>query len=186
MKYLICFLLIQLFDDSVKAQNDQASNNFIRKVIIPRNDEKILYCDSVNSYAVEEIRRALFDPGYNSGLFTLSNKEKRYVKSELNKMRKYVWRDSLFKNSMLIKKDSINYAFGKSNKSKMDGWSYFNTHLGEGYYDFSKPIFIRNSTVCIFYKGHHCGWLCGDGVVAVYIKKGNKWIFKYGLSSWIS
>jgi hypothetical protein len=185
MKYLICFLLVALFTNSVNAQNDQASNNFIRKVIIPRNDEKIIYCDSVNSYAIDEIKRALFNAKYKTG-FVLSKKEKVHVRSELKKMKGYVWQDSLMQNCTLIKKDSINYAFGKSNKSLIDGWGYFHDHFGEGYYDFSKPIFIRNNTVCIFYKGHHCGWLCGDGVVAVYIKRGNKWIFKYGLSSWIS
>jgi len=185
MKYLVFFLVIVIFINSVKAQNEKASYNFIRKVVTAQNDEKILYCDSISPYAIAEIKRALFDSG-TSNKFVLTTNEKKYVRAELNKMRKYVWRDSLFQNSILIKKDSINYAFGKSNSANMDGWDYFKRHFGQGYYDFSKPIFIRNGTMCIFYRGENCGWLCGEGFVGVYVKKGKKWILKYELSSWVS
>jgi len=185
MKHLIFIILITFFINTVEAQNEKASYKFVRNVITSEKNEKIIYSDSITSDIINQIKDALFNPQHKSG-FNLNTKEKRYVKSELNKMKKFVWSDSLFKNSILIKQDSINYAFGKSNKSRIDGWGYFNTHFGPGYYDFSKPIFIRNNTICIFYRGYHCGWLCGEGYVGIYVRKGNKWVIKQAISSWIS
>ena len=67
-----------------------------------------------------------------------------------------------------------------------DGWTYFYHHYGTGFHSFGCPLFLRNYTCCLFYSGHHCGWLCGNGQLALYKKEGGRWVFVKDWGEWMS
>src|SRR5437588_327384 len=173
MKKIALSLLFALLAVSTRAQNDTGSVDFIRAIV--HSDEKIVYTDSIGDYTISFIKEGLHRSDiYNSPKIKANRRfpaftaeEKRYINKELNKMQMYTWRDSLLSNYLLIKQDTINAIF---KNGVFDGWGYFNSHFGEGFYNFSKPIFLRNHTICIFYKGYSCGHLCGEGDLTIYVK----------------
>lgn|GEM_PF-1154467 len=62
-------------------------------------------------------------------------------------------------------------------KDEARGWPYLYEKLGEEYYDFSMPVFIRDYNYCLFYMGYQCGPLCGSGQLNLYKKEDGKWKF---------
>ena len=189
MRKLLLILLYTLFTATAQAQNDKASADFIGTLV--NSNEKIIYTDSISNYAISFIKEGLNRSITHDSqkektelqLLSFTRKEKEYINKELSKMQKFRWKDSLLNNSLLIKQDTINAIF---NKRLFDGWGYFHSRYGQGFYEFSNPIFLRNHTMCIFYKGYSCGSLCGEGDLTVYVNEKGKWIRKCLLSSWIS
>jgi hypothetical protein len=70
------------------------------------------------------------------------------------------WTQDMVAGVRLIPKDTIISVFSTKHR---DGWGYFYLHYGPGFHSLGCPLFLRNYTWCLFYSGHHCGWLCGDG-----------------------
>jgi len=93
------------------------------------------------------------------------------------------WTQDMVEGARLIPKDTITAIFSTKHR---DGWTYFNLHYGRGYHSFGCPLFLRNYTLCLFYSGHHCGWLCGDGQLALYKKEGGRWVFVKNWGEWMS
>lgn len=189
MKKIALPLIFAFLTFSARAQNDQASVDFIKAVV--HSDQKIIYADSVGNYVISYIKEGLNRPvtSYSQKKKTerqfwpFTRKEKEYINKELSRMQKFTWKDSLLSGSLLVKQDTINAIFSKD---VFSGWGYFNTHFGHGFYNLSKPIFLRNRTMCIFYKGYSCGHLCGEGDLTIYVKKKGKWMSKYLLGYWVS
>ncbi|HEY4289174.1 MAG TPA: hypothetical protein VGN00_18860 [Puia sp.] len=83
----------------------------------------------------------------------------------------------------MIRSDTITAIF---NKSLEDGWSYFYDHFGPGFNSFGCPLFLHNYTWCLCYSANYCGGLCGAGKLALYEKKGDRWVVVKTWRSWIS
>lgn len=81
------------------------------------------------------------------------------------------WRKDLIKNSQLIQIDTINAIFKKSVSEKLG----FFVKYPHGYSFFSKPIFIRKGTLCIFYCGYNCALSCFDDYILIFRKEGETW-----------
>jgi hypothetical protein len=93
------------------------------------------------------------------------------------------WTRDMAPGVRLIPKDTITSIFSTKHR---DGWGYLYLHYGPGLHSFGCPLFPRNYTWCLFYSGHHCGWLCGDGQLALYKKEGGRWVFVKNWGEWMS
>jgi hypothetical protein len=131
------------------------------------------------------------DPGSHFGFLnsclrdssTFTTPERAQIKRWANHPAFQVWTPDMAPGVRLIPKDTITAIFSRKHR---DGWSYFYGHYGLGYHRFGCPLFLRNYTRCLFYSGHHCGWLCGDGQLALYKKEGGRWVFVKNWGEWMS
>jgi hypothetical protein len=112
----------------------------------------------------------------------LTKNEKRYVAAELNQLRGMEWVDHLLPGARLLSQDTVNYYLG----DKIYGWQRMYDRGIYGFYTFSKPVFLRNETFCIFQYDFNCGVLCGSGKITVYRKVNGKWTHYINLYNWIS
>ena len=192
MKTLAAYLSLLCFSQITHAQNDPSSQRFIRSVI---HEKGIVYTDSLDRNTISEMRKylngKLIDsyilPGFRagkSGKFGFSKREKFFINTELNKLVSLCWQPGLLDSSRLIKADTVTKIF--KNGDLFSGWDYFRKNYGRELYSFSKPIFLRNNTICLFYFGDRCGELCGEGGLYIYIKKNGVWKMKYPVYSWVS
>ncbi|HTE01988.1 MAG TPA: hypothetical protein VK668_22020 [Mucilaginibacter sp.] len=186
MKPVSLLFLFIIFTHSLKAQENEAARQFIREVIKVKH---VVYVDSAGD-AGDEMRKILDRDTIHTlmqddSTFVITKKERAHINKELNTMRSFAWKAGLLDSSILISEDTLKKVFSKKNGSPSANWKYFHTHYGDGYYYFSKPIFLRNNTICIFRFGYWCDWtLCGHGHLAIYEKKGGKWVAWYPLKAW--
>jgi hypothetical protein len=146
--------------------------------------------------ALDDSSQAFFledsvDPGSYFGFLnrcledssTFTTPERAQIKGWANHPAFQVWTLDMAPGVRLIPKDTITAIFSRKHR---DGWSYFYGHYGLGYHSLGCPLFLRNYTWCLFYSGHHCGWLCGDGQLALYKKEGGRWVFVKNWGEWMS
>lgn len=180
---LICSLTLL---QNVKGQNDPKSTDFIREVIIEK--DSINYYDHLDKYTLNEIQETLNkDTLFNKSIFidvkkpheylVLTTDEKAIVQKKLGEARTFFWKEGLFDRSKLIATNQDN-----SNKAVNEKRiNYFKKK-----YSFSKPIFFRSNTICIFYSDYSCGGECGEGYLIVYRKESSRWIRWLTLYGWMS
>jgi len=112
----------------------------------------------------------------------LTKKEKKYVAAEINQLKSINWVDHLLPGTRLLSQDTANYYL----IDRFQGWQKLYKRGITGFYTFSKPVFLRNETICIFQYDFNCGYLCGDGTIMVYIKENGKWAPYINLANWVS
>jgi len=115
----------------------------------------------------------------DTALFT--KKEIDFVDAEGEKALIKKWTTTFFPK--IVTQDTINAIF---KPRSLSGWLYFHTHFGRRIINFSKPIFFRNYTYCLFYYGSSCGGTCGGGGLFLYKKEDDKWVEVKTYSSWVS
>ena len=185
MRYIITLILSTILITSLKAQND-ATKQFIRSAV---KFKHIVYVDSAG-IDVEEMRAVLDKDTIhtlmtNDPIFVITKEERTYINKELDAMRAFVWEKDLIDSSMLVKGRVLNKIFSNKKRKLPKSWGYFHTHYGDGYFFFSKPIFIRNNTYCIFRSAYYCDWsLCGNGYIDIYKNINGKWVAWYPLKAW--
>jgi hypothetical protein len=190
MKTLVACLLLLLFIQLTHAQNDSACQRFIRSVI---REKGVVYTDSIGTYAIKGMKTD-FNEQLNSPenkdnssswvrSLRLTDAEIQYVNVQIGLQTQFAWKPGLVKRSTVIYEDSLKAIF-KGNI--LTGWNYFHQHYGKSYHRFSKPIFLRNSSVCFFYFENSCGGLCGRGLFNIYIKRKGVWVMAYSISDWAS
>jgi hypothetical protein len=111
----------------------------------------------------------------------ITEKERAYINTEIEKMQDYSWGKNQFLNVRSITADTIKKAF-----AKFGGWDALRKKGISRIYNFSNPIFLRSDTFCFFYYGYGCGSLCGEGQFAIYKKQKGKWVMFTMLSRWVS
>jgi hypothetical protein len=129
------------------AKSDTAEVRFIENYARRNNDTtKIYYLDSMalpSSILPLLKQKRIY---YKGGDFIqLSDSEKKYISEKYYDLKSSVWEDSLIPYSKCIKNDSsgkVLTAIQNLNRSRHSKWLYL--------WYFSKPIFLRNNTVCLF------------------------------------
>ena len=174
MKNLVLTFLFICSFNLVKAQDETIG--FINAIM--GDKAPLYYMDNAGAFTYERITQSVsakilpsFFRNQNPDTIVLSNEEISYIKGELNKAAKYKWPDGLLKGSKVIPQDTIESDF----KDRTRGWSYYYKRGINKIYAFSKPIFFRNNTLCLFYTEYGCGYLCAEGNAAIYRKKNGKW-----------
>ena len=182
MKYKILILLCFFIISELKAQTVDETKQFMRSVPLPK---KILYVDSANIF-IPEMRKLLDKDTIRTLMegahdFIITKDERRYINQELDAMQSFAWPVGLLDSSKMITAKKLRKVIGKNPKN----WGYVHKHYGDSFYYFSKPIFFRNNTLAIFYRGSYCDWtLCGNGELDIYDKENGKWFPKYLLAAW--
>jgi hypothetical protein len=104
---------------------------------------------------------------------------------ELIQQKKYIpdsrWTKDAFPDFKLISSDSVNAMFKRYN----EGRDYSN--IGESYYSFSKPIFLRGYSYCLFFSQNRgCGGRCSWGRLSLYRKVYTNWVEIKFYCGWIT
>lgn len=176
MKRLLIFLLFSLSCFCSYGQNDKLAKQFIRSLF---EQKKIIYTSSVTDETIKEITAALKPDMIYSNIYILgkvsdsimfSKEEKSYINNQIEILKSNKWTSGLVENSTFIDSAAL-----KKIIIGVDGWKNFHKHYGTFIYRFSKPIFLRNNTMCIFYFGYFCDGLCGYKNLSIYSKKGDQW-----------
>lgn len=107
----------------------------------------------------------------------LTAEEKKHVDLEIASMQRKIWTDAPIKGVKILNADTAAVWRKRSTEFKQTRSAYFS---------FSKPIFIRNNTVCLFYSGHICGPLCSTGFLIAYTKVGDEWVEWFLIDSWVT
>lgn len=92
------------------------------------------------------------------------------------------WKPADFPSVRLVMKDTVEAIF----KVFTRHWTYFQKNIGRDFNEFSMPIFLRNSTYCLFYEANYCGGLCGGGRLSLYKREGEHWKIIKSYCEWIS
>lgn len=92
------------------------------------------------------------------------------------------WPTQLLPAARWVESDTVRNIFNKRELR----WTYFNRQYGNRLVTYSAPIFLRNSTYCIFQAGYSCGSLCGAGNLSLYQKKNGSWQLVKSYFEWIN
>lgn len=135
--------------------------------------------EALSRRVVYELRAKYGEPNYR---LVLTWRERRYIRHALRLQRKLSWPDQLFENGKRLTELDVRGIFS----DRAYGWTRFREQYGQQLYRFSKPIFIRAHSLCIFYSSYECGSLCGEGKLMILKKESNTWIPFMDIYQWIS
>lgn len=124
------------------------------------------------------------DPSRVNNKLILTKQEKKYLSARLHQFRTLNWKEHLLPNSALISRDTLDRYL--KNEVYGNGWEKLYDRGIQGFYSFSRPIFLRNETLCIFQADYYCGSLCGWGNITIYRKENKVWKPYINLISWVS
>lgn len=175
----------------MKAQSTTPIDNFVRWFFQSEkgwpfatakvDSTKLYYADGLNNNTLQFIENTIVakdtlysiweaDPEQNKYI-VLDASEKRIINQELGKMQgKKLWSQKLFDNAQPLDRKMIDNIF-----CNIIGQFEFFRNYPNGFYEFSRPIFLRNESICIFYCSLNCGSLCLDSNLLIFIKKDGKW-----------
>jgi competence protein ComGC len=177
-KFIVSFLLL-LISFNVKSQDNLENINVLEEVIkIVDSQEQIFYLKKIKGLKksdrlflriangrfyikeneVEDFSGNISKEGRKLDSLILSKKE--IEKLLLNLKKQTVWEDNLFENSTGL--EDRNDKYKKNNKSKY-------------IFVFTKPIYIRNNSICFVSYAAICGGDCGVFESAFFIKEKTKW-----------
>jgi hypothetical protein len=165
---LICFIL--------QAQKKSEAENFIIDFFKKQEKEKVTYyTDKIWPFYLEEIKDALnktslqiWDTSFPKEIdeipisIVFTKKEMDYVYNEIDKNNKKGWAKGKLKDAEFIESE---------NRDK----------YGTAIYSFSKPVFLRNNTICIFYYDGN-----ENGRLVTYIKINGEWKYYSGFFRWVN
>ena len=159
------------------------------------NKKGILYSDDIENNYIDQLIRTIstnqvklytnsssHNKKPSNDIISLTDKEKEYLKKELNSQRGKLWEDNLLKSSKIISRDTLISIFSKT----FDRWEYFHKKYGESYYSFTKPIFIRDNSICFFYFSFFHDTSFAGGEFAVYKRLNGKWEYYMTIWEWTS
>ncbi|RPD45185.1 hypothetical protein [Paracnuella aquatica] len=188
--FLIAFLLIS---NRAWTQLAKQANRFMTDFVATEPLKLPLYYrEELPKHNLGDIIKALASTkiyGFNykddSGPFndslTLTEKERSFLQQQFNQQSGKIWTKPHFRNWHLVSEDSLKHYH------EVDQYFWFSPdRLGGRLYTFSKPVFFRNDSMCLFYWGYWCGTRCGEGQLALYQKQDGKWKYRFSLFMWES
>ncbi len=157
------------------------SKTFVYKVIKQQpGSDTITYTDRIKPIAMPSLEKILqkdripcYDiAGHRKTVFVPSATERKQILNATKDITKISWEDSLFSNSREISVDSMwSYISNRQKALSFSSNSTNNINNIVSYcsiFQFSKPIFMRNNTIAIFYFMRLCGSSCGVEDLSIY------------------
>lgn len=193
MKQLLLFVCVGV-GVSMSGQQ-KLQREFLAQIFEDRTD-KIVYSEHVER-DLKAIRKALGinktsrKPDFGSwrgntsapNTITLSKSEIDFIMSELTSANKTQnWSKGLIRNSQLLTKTEIDSIY----LDKAKGYPYFQKQYGNVLNTISKPVFLKNNTVCVFYLGSSGAALSGGGGFQLYVLDKGVWKSYRMLTMWVS
>lgn len=195
MKFLILLTTLFFFASALFAQNTTEEKGALLEAMkIVEQQSPIVYLKKIPSYKkkperiIQKITAGKFyaynspegsvvvDPatgetiikGSPSDSLILTDQEQKILIRSLG--QRATWPDHLFENSIAVKSWDEGYkqlaALYHANPSD---------HAYRYVFSFSRPVFIRNGTVCLISVVAMCGGSCGSIDLSFYRKKGAVW-----------
>ncbi|HXH98718.1 MAG TPA: hypothetical protein VNI52_00500 [Sphingobacteriaceae bacterium] len=186
--FFLFIILISCFTNSY-AQESKASIKFIRWFF--KDKGSILYTNRIFSGGAAALKKDIlkdtlknlkYDNENKINFLVFTDKEKRRLNRDIMKIDSKFRSKNILPGSTLIDRDTIDNILG----DRGFGWPKFNERYGNVFYSFSKPIFIRKKTICIFYSDYSCQDTCGSGELAVYKWINNEWVKWLIIDHWVS
>lgn len=184
-------MLATMFNLVASAQNISAKEKqfltwfFTKKLQI--KDKEIFYVDKNSEGIVRELKKHLDKDTLKSYKFNrltdeliYTRQEKKAVLRAIEKIKTQTLPDHILPFAKTITNDSLSQIFNGK------GWDNAYKKGLHGYYQFHKPIFFRNGTLCIFQYGYSCGNLCGQGNTCIYKKTDKGWEEFIQFENWVS
>ena len=186
MQRLLVLLLLIGLCKCAKGQETDDVKNVMRTVTSSMNVNYNVCTDNAGfpNYLIKQVNTYL----EKDTLLHLSPEEKIELQDKLLAAQHVPkWQGSAVNGIPIIKTDTVKKAMGDSAKV----WEYFKKKYPKPFsytlHTFSRPVFIRNNTVCLFYSdsGRYGGlnpWNheedASSGELCIYIKDGNTWVKK--------
>ena len=194
MKYSISIFLIFTLINTSFAQNDRSELIFLEGLIRNNQPEgKIIYTDKINKNDLDKIKskfkkNTIYDISKtrNQSFIILTKQEKKYLFQQLEIARRPYWKENIFPGSQLIiEEDAFNYIkkttqeylenYNKPTNSETDRMNLVKNYQRPNIFKFSKPIYLRNRSVCLIYFASICGNPCGFDELCFYKIANNTW-----------
>ncbi|MCU0351742.1 MAG: hypothetical protein MUF43_13095 [Flavobacterium sp.] len=106
----------------------------------------------------------------NKKPLTITSTEQKYLISELNKLKDFKWPSKMFPNSVKVTINDIRKVFSITNK-----YPETKSAMCSIIYGFSKPIFIRDNTICLYLSQEQYGESNSQSTFSFYKKNGAEW-----------
>jgi hypothetical protein len=114
---------------------------------------------------------------------TFTSEERRQISDWIAHPLFSAWTPKLAGGAVLLRADSIRTIFMDINEK---GWNYFYERFGYGYNSVGCPLFLRGYKWCLCYTANYCGFLCGEGNLTLYEKKGSQWTVIKTWEDWVN
>jgi hypothetical protein len=141
---------------------------YLRSTLHPSTIEEIEM-----SLAVDTIWRRVNQPPYER--LVLTKKDRRAIRRQLREIRFHLW-----DIKALTRYGISNFII--PDKEALDSAYRYDRYI----YTISRPIFIKNNSICFAYVDHTCGALCGEGDFIIYRREGGIWRRWWTLYTWVS
>lgn len=167
---------------------DQETKVFLQNFFV--TTPKVVYTDAISPFQFEQVKGALNESlsqdtiyikelrSYKgkpkvvlTGVLVLTKEEKQSIRQKINNLKDTRWGKNLLTNSVLIPRQTLDYILKDSNRSK----AYFKDRYSPRVYSFSKPIFIRNNSLCFFYVESSWGQDSAGGEFMIFRKEKGFW-----------
>ena len=198
MKYSIfLFLIFTLFNSSL-AQIDRSELIFLEGLIRNNYPEgNIIFTDKINKNDLDKIKskfkkNTIYDISKtrNQNYIIFTKQEKKYLFQQLEIASRPCWKETIFPGAQLIlEEDALNYIkkttqeylenFNKPTNTENDRMNLIKNYQRPTIFKFSKPIYLRNRSICLVYFASICGNPCGFEELCFYKIANNTW------SKWI-
>jgi hypothetical protein len=192
MKFLLIAFLLAV--QTSYSQVEPSAISFIENLI--RKDQpagQIFYTDKINPTYLLKIKTHLskkYISGENNetkqNTIVLTRQEKKYLWEQFESFNKPYWTENLFSNSRLVKADSLMAFIRKANSDYSESLNnpnnsgYDKANMMKNYqrpnvFQFSKPVYLRNNSICLIFLSYSCGDPCGRDELCFYKKEKDNW-----------
>ena len=142
----------------------------IHQIIIQKKGDTIVYATNIPSTNIKYLKQKFISKAnnlhsYDGDSLILTKQEKSYILNQLEKLKKYKWSNSLFTKSKSVTGEQV--------------WNGLAKDMFWEVHEFSKPIFIRDNSVCLVYYMHFFG-VGGPSYFGFFKEQNGQW------KEWIS
>lgn len=192
MKTLIICLTYQILTLSLYGQLDSTSKSFLFDILRQEpGSDTITYTDRIKPISIPSFSKILKNnkiPAFEISTqkkveFVLTRKEKKYLQKELKLLDEIKWADSIFNPSRMISLDKMWEYISRRRREYSEIYTFKHSQSDTNYinkqgwvqycsiFQFSKPIFLRDNSIVIFYFLRLCGNECGVEDFSIYKKQ---------------
>lgn len=195
-RFLFSSLMLLLLNNSY-AQNVQQEKEFLNWFFREHQkmNGKVFYLAGIETDKWNSLRSAVHPDtlyaeiapvdsvqNHRKDTLVFSEIERALLQKEIGGLKSQNLPDQFFDGGKMLSSESLElYA-----KGNLDYWGNLAKNKVYRYFMFSRPIFLRSNTICVFNYSQYCGFKCASGKTAIYEKQHGRWRRLMVLSSWIS
>ena len=193
MKYLSFVFILFSVGCGLYGQNDRSEMNFLERLIRQAQpDGQIVYTDKISKSDLDKIKlrlknNTIYDcSSQNQNSIILTRLEKKSLLDQFEFPNDPYWQENLFPGSKLIKEEEVMSYIKKTtqdylenynnpNNTEVDKMALVKTYQRPNVFKFSRPVYLRNRTLCLLFFSSVCGNPCGFDELCFYKIDNNIW-----------